>query len=218
MIYWFFFTLMKVHAVSFDQIEDVLHNNLLILFNIVLCYCKALNNGSNEWLILNVNPKTRFLDVHKIAKIQKKLFVSKKNYWLILLQKKSWLISANWCFQKKYRLWTLFLSKCSKCDIMLYHFTSAACLCFTVSVYADSFRPFPFNCPKQLSKSKRSFVGCLFCCRCFDNSDICKIVTIFTIDQFTISALIFICVTILTVTTVVTVVTAMIVGILVTFM
>ena len=28
-----------------------------------------------------------------------------------------WLISANWCFQKKNCLWTLFLTKCSECDL-----------------------------------------------------------------------------------------------------
>ena len=47
-------------------ISRFLHNNLLILFN--------------EWLLLDVNPKTRFLDVHKISKAQKfkkKIFPNK---------------------------------------------------------------------------------------------------------------------------------------------
>ena len=41
------------------------------MFNNVLCYCRAINNDGNKWLLLNVNPKTRFLDVHKIPKAPK---------------------------------------------------------------------------------------------------------------------------------------------------
>ena len=39
------------------------HNKLLI--------CKALNNDGNEWLLLDVNPKTKFLDVKKFPKATK---------------------------------------------------------------------------------------------------------------------------------------------------
>ena len=47
------------------------HNHLLILFNNILCYCKALNNDGKKWLLLDVNPKTRFLDLQKIQKASK---------------------------------------------------------------------------------------------------------------------------------------------------
>ena len=44
-------------------ISSFVTKHLLILINNVLCNSKALNNDSNKWLLLSVNPKTRFLDV-----------------------------------------------------------------------------------------------------------------------------------------------------------
>ena len=54
----------KTFLLSF---QDFLHNNLMILFQNVLCYCKALNNNSNKLLLLGANPKTRFLDIQQIS-------------------------------------------------------------------------------------------------------------------------------------------------------
>ena len=58
-----FITFLLHNKNTFLMISRFLHNNLLILFNDVLCNSKALNNDGNKWLFLNVNPKTRFLDV-----------------------------------------------------------------------------------------------------------------------------------------------------------
>ena len=52
----------KIHFVSF---RDFLYNNLMIRFNIVLCYCKELNNDRNKLLLLDENPKTRILEIQK---------------------------------------------------------------------------------------------------------------------------------------------------------
>ena len=46
------------------------------------CYCKAFWNNVNEWLLLDVNPKTRFSGVTKFPKAQKlnkNKYLSKKN-------------------------------------------------------------------------------------------------------------------------------------------
>ena len=42
-----------------------------MLFNNVLCCCKAINNNGNKWLIFDANPKTEFLDVQQILKLPK---------------------------------------------------------------------------------------------------------------------------------------------------
>ena len=42
-----------------------------ILFNNVLCYCKAFNDNGNKLLLLDVNAKTRFLGIQKDLKIAK---------------------------------------------------------------------------------------------------------------------------------------------------
>ena len=57
--------------IFFLLLHNFLHNNLLILFINALCYCKALNNDGNKWLLIDVNPKIRLLDVQKIPKAQK---------------------------------------------------------------------------------------------------------------------------------------------------
>ena len=47
----------------------------MIRFNIVLCYCKELNNDRNKLLLLDENPKTRILEIQKnpnALKLQKK--------------------------------------------------------------------------------------------------------------------------------------------------
>ena len=54
-----------------------LTEHLLILINNVLCYCKAINNDGNEWLLLDVNPKTKFSDMQKSSKGPKKNFFQK---------------------------------------------------------------------------------------------------------------------------------------------
>ena len=51
---------------------------MLILFNNVLCYCKALNDNGNKLLLLDVNAKTRFLGIQKDLKIAK--MSSKKKF------------------------------------------------------------------------------------------------------------------------------------------
>ena len=50
----------------FCIISRFLHNNLLILFYKVGCYWKAISNDGNKWILLDVNPNTRFLDLQKI--------------------------------------------------------------------------------------------------------------------------------------------------------
>ena len=52
--YYFFSLIMKNLFLSF---QDFLHNNLLMLFNNVLCYCKGFNNYSNKRLLIDVNPE-----------------------------------------------------------------------------------------------------------------------------------------------------------------
>ena len=50
---------------TFVSFHDFGYTNLLILFNNVMYNCKAKNNNGNEWLLLDVNPTTMFLDVKK---------------------------------------------------------------------------------------------------------------------------------------------------------
>ena len=52
----------------------------MILFNNILCYCKALNNDGNKLLLLDVNPKLGFSHTtnSKGQKISKNIF--KKNF------------------------------------------------------------------------------------------------------------------------------------------
>ena len=68
---------MKNIYIYFLIISRYLHHNLLILFNNVLCYYKAMNIDGNKWL-----------------------------FWSV----------ETYVF-KKYCLWTLFLTKCWKCDL-----------------------------------------------------------------------------------------------------
>ena len=95
-------------------------------YNNVLCGRKTLNNNSNEWLLLDVNPKTRFLGVQKLSRAPKleKCLPNKIPEWFgyktidfFVNKHIVWLSSANWCFQKKHGLWTPFLTKCSECDV-----------------------------------------------------------------------------------------------------
>ena len=66
--------------------------------NYVLCYCKALNNNGIKWVLLDVNPETRFLVVQKILKAPPK---KKHLLDLIVIKNILWIISANWCSQTK---------------------------------------------------------------------------------------------------------------------
>ena len=61
-----------------------LHNNFLILCNKVLWYCKSLSNDGNEWLLLDVNPKTKILG-SKAPKLLKKFSKSFLNDLVINL-------------------------------------------------------------------------------------------------------------------------------------
>ena len=80
----FFLTLMKNKFYYISQ--DLLHNNLLVLFNNVFCYYKEINNDGNKWLLLDVSPKTMFLDVQWIPKAPKlKKCLKKNNSWVIWL-------------------------------------------------------------------------------------------------------------------------------------
>ena len=63
-----FINLFRLMINTFCIILRFLPDNLLILFKIVLSYCKALNNNCNNWLLLDVKPKNRFLDIKKIPK------------------------------------------------------------------------------------------------------------------------------------------------------
>ena len=66
--------------IPFLLFQDFSYNNLLILFNIDLCDCKAFKETGNKWIILDVNPKTGFWEVQKFPKATKiKIYVSKKN-------------------------------------------------------------------------------------------------------------------------------------------
>ena len=56
---------------QFWSLQDILLNILLILFNNVLYKCKALKDEGNEWLLLDVNPETMFLQVQKMPKATK---------------------------------------------------------------------------------------------------------------------------------------------------
>ena len=117
-----FLCLWKINFVLF---QEFLHNNMLILFNNVLCYCKAFNDNGNKLLLLDVNAKTRFLGIQKDLKIakmssKKKILsdlVTKILIDFILFINILWLISWAWCFQKKNHLWTPFLTKGSECDV-----------------------------------------------------------------------------------------------------
>ena len=62
-------------------------HKLLMLFNNILCYCKILNKNGYEWLLLDVNLKNMFLEVHKTVKAQqfrkKGLSNLKKNVFVL---------------------------------------------------------------------------------------------------------------------------------------
>ena len=98
---------------------------MLILFINALCYCKALNNDGKKWLLLDVNPKIRLLDVQKFQRptnfkhvFQQNLLSNLVIELLIFFVIKDilYLVSLDWCFQKKYCLWTPFLIKYSECN------------------------------------------------------------------------------------------------------
>ena len=92
---------------DFFSFQDFLHKHLLILFNYVLCYCKAVNINGNKWLLLDVNPKTRFVGIQKILKalkLKKKCF---SNYFLfssLVIKNIMWIVSGNGFFQNKVSL------------------------------------------------------------------------------------------------------------------
>ena len=105
----------KIHIVSF---QDFLQNSLLILFNNVFCYCEALNNNSKKWLLLDA--KKKIFNVKKII-ITPKLDVFQKKFprliSVLILFVINNILSVQTNVFKKYCLWTLFLAKCSECDV-----------------------------------------------------------------------------------------------------
>ena len=98
------------------------YNNLLLLINHILCHCKAINNHGNKWLLLDVNPKTRFLEVKKILKalkLKKKMFFDLVIKLLIIFGNNKFFCdkSVQTYVKQKFCLWTPFLNKCSECEI-----------------------------------------------------------------------------------------------------
>ena len=89
--------------------------------------CKALNNDDDKWLLLDVNPKTNFLDVQQIRKAQKieiKFLLKKIPEWFcyktidFICYSKLFLINqCKMIFSKKYSLWTPFVTKCSESNL-----------------------------------------------------------------------------------------------------
>ena len=67
-----------IYIFFFLSFQDFLYNSLLILFNNVLLYCKAINNDGNKCLLSDVNPKTMFLVIQKIPKAQNLKILPKK--------------------------------------------------------------------------------------------------------------------------------------------
>ena len=53
-MFYNFFMLVKIHLVSF---QDFFQKDLLLLFNNILSYCKALNTNNDKGLLLDVSPK-----------------------------------------------------------------------------------------------------------------------------------------------------------------
>ena len=79
---------------TFLLFQYFLHKILLILFNNVVCYCKALNKDGKKWLLIYGNPKTKILDLQKNSKGPKltknlpketSLVIWLWNYWFFLL-------------------------------------------------------------------------------------------------------------------------------------
>ena len=103
--YKLFATLMKIHFLSF---HDILLKNLLMFFNYVLYFCKTSYNEGNKWLLLDVNPKTKFFELQKKSKATKITKCQQTNSRLInnitidptCYNFFLWFISSSWCFQK----------------------------------------------------------------------------------------------------------------------